>query len=225
MLWPSMRQYTGQNNIRRAAWLEQQKSGIPRGEPQEFEWTLFRALCTQIAAEDAARKAADDAACQASSNQKVQDDQGDGQEVNEDPDPVQTVQQDFRYPWNFVSTQASRSWQTPRVMRYSTPSVTTGTGNGQSAWSGQSSSTVILPRMTWTSSNRTMNTSSASPRKRTSGNMTNSILMRCTSALNGRTKPSERIGCLHLWREEIALNRWLLPFLCCLISWLLRFYF
>jgi hypothetical protein len=89
--------------------LEQQKSGIPRGEHQEFEWTLFRALCARIAAEDTARKAADDAARQAGSNQNVQDDQGYGQEVNEDPDPVQTMPQDFRFPWNFVSSQLTNA--------------------------------------------------------------------------------------------------------------------
>ncbi len=49
----------------------------------------------------------------------------------------------------FLGTSSPRSWQTPRAMRYYTPSVTAGTGSGQSAWSGQSRSTVTLPRMTW----------------------------------------------------------------------------
>ena len=54
-------------------------------------------------AEDAARKAADNTARQANSCQNVQDEQDDGQNMNEDPDSVQPVQQDFRYPWKYVS--------------------------------------------------------------------------------------------------------------------------
>ena len=54
-------------------------------------------------AEDAARQAADDTARQANSGQNVQDEEDDGQNMNEDPDSVQQVQQDFRYPWKFVS--------------------------------------------------------------------------------------------------------------------------
>ncbi len=39
----------------------------------------------------------------------MQDDQDDGQEVNEDPDPVQPMPQDFHYPRKFVSSQLTNA--------------------------------------------------------------------------------------------------------------------
>ena len=89
--------------------MERQKSGISREEHSAFEWTLLQALAlgTLVAAEDAARQAADGhgAVRQADSDREVQDTQDAGQYVNEDHVSMQPEPVYFHYPWNFVSSQ------------------------------------------------------------------------------------------------------------------------
>ncbi len=145
-------------------------------------------------AEDAARQAADDTARQANSGQNVQDEEDDGQNMNEDPDSVQQVQQDFRYPWKFVSSQLTNAkgneilypvnddWDREWAKRFE--------------WAIENHRDIAQDDMDKLQKDQGW--------KLTSGNTTNSISIICTNALIRQTRPSELIGCVHLWLERVV---------------------
>ncbi len=156
MLWPCMLRCAGQIYIRSRGIFgatEVWDTVIARGtsgiwvDNWEFEWTIFQALRAQIGAEEAARKAADDTERQANSGQNVQDEQGDGQIAARTWMTILIPCNQCCKTFVILGSSSPSSWQTPRAMRYYTQSMTTGTENGQSTWSGQSRSTMTLPMM------------------------------------------------------------------------------
>jgi hypothetical protein len=143
-------------------------------------------------AEDAERKAADDTARKTNSGQYVQDEQDNGQNMNEDPDSVQPVQQDFRYDWKFVPLQLRNAkgveifypvnddWDREWAKRLQ--------------WAIEkhrdfAQDDMDKPQKDYEDALH----QSKPPRKRTSGNTTNTISIICTSALIRQNRPSELI--------------------------------
>ena len=90
------------------AWIERQKSGMPREEHRAYE----RFICNFLLRprDGAALQAAEDAARQTDSGQNVLDNQDAGQHVDEGRDSVQPPEPVyFHYPGKFVSAQLTNA--------------------------------------------------------------------------------------------------------------------